>query len=116
MIKIKPHEKIRIFDLFVCYKYLQKYLKGDIYDIARRDAIWEAKIIAKKNFNPQKDRIPYIDGNVITEDNYHSEIIDRMGSIYYYNVFEPMIKRAIQSGMRFEQIKIALLNTMNTKI
>ena len=125
-----PLKKIRRYDIFAEY-YRQKNIIGGMDESrakgeAKGEAIWFAKVVAsRKNrgYMPNKKSITpsikfftseqtqkqkewkELSGIPQTDALFDKEIIDRMGCEFYYEVFVPAIKKAIEEGKKYEDIR-----------
>ena len=121
-----PLKSIRRFDVFAEVNRLKALDEGRPEDEAKGYGIWLAKVVASRRYGQKADRDGHADGSagreaepkrsqvegfkavggeLQTDETFDSEIIDRMGSRFYDDVFAPAIKDAIESGKKYEDIR-----------
>ena len=130
-----PLRPIRRFDVFAEIKRLEALEHGEPEDVARGYGVRIAKIVASKRFGgaakhegdtgsprsgpqptPEGNRFREVDGSKFravdgelqTDQTFEHAIIDRMGSPFYYDVFQPAITEALAKGETYEQIRDAI--------
>src|SRR6185369_2823755 len=101
---LKPHKRIRRFDVFAEYRFEDEHEKGMPADQARGYGLWVAKVVAARKFGRMKDR-PTADagkprrrrkwrvlsGIPQTAKLFDHDIVERMGGDFYREVFAPAI-------------------------
>jgi hypothetical protein len=123
----KPRQPIRRFDVFAEYNKLKWLSEGHPLDEAKGYGLWLAKVVAARRFRPTvaekapsgKERAPKeaqptgerfrsLDGQPQTDELFDHEIVDRMGTAFYHDVFAPTIASAFGQGKRYEAIRDAI--------
>jgi hypothetical protein len=125
MAELKPRMPIRRFDVFAEYNRLKNDAAGLSQDRAKGNAIWLAKVVAGRRFGaaslataPERERhekagaaeaegdgFKSAGGVLQTDQVFDEEIIARMGSPFYQQVFQPAIEAAYREGKRYEEIR-----------
>lgn len=119
----RPDLPIRRFDVFAEYSRLEGLKKGMAADEARGYGIWLAKIVAARRFGREKssgdgqaDRgsraEPRLQGKwrllgdePQTDGLFKKEIVDRMGSDFYREVFQPAIQKSFAEGKKYMDVR-----------
>ena len=121
----KPRMPIRRFDVFAEYNRLKNQAAGMPQDRAKGNAIWLAKVVAGRRFGaassataPERarheqegtaeaepDGFKSAGGVPQTDQVFDEEIIARMGSPFYEQVFQPAIETAFREGKTYEEIR-----------
>lgn len=121
-----PRSPIRRFDVFAEYTRQERLAKGDPADEAKGYGIWLAKVVAARRFGaksetaergasssrhaagPGHQKFRSVGDELQTDQTFDDEIIDRMGSAFYHQVFAPAIAEAIAQGESYEHIRDAI--------
>ena len=123
---MKPNRPIRRFDVFAEYQRL-KALKNDRLppDVAKGYGIWLAKLVAARKFSRSRgkegpkepgrgkeapeelveNKWRTLDGIPQTDALFDQEIVQRMGSEFYKDVFAPTIEQAYENGKDYTEIR-----------
>jgi hypothetical protein len=123
----RPRLPIRRFDVFAEYNKLKWLSEGHSLDEAKGYGLWLAKVVASRRFGPApKEKAPLrkgpqpeeagappsrfrsLDGEPQTDELFDREIVDRMGTAFYHDVFVPAIAHAYSEGQRYEAIRDAI--------
>jgi len=118
---MKPLKAIRRFDVFAEFNRLDKIQEGMPADEAKGYGLWIAKVVAAKKFGklPMQPRPVTererrerelrkwheLNGIEQTDELFDREIVKRMGSDFYENVFSPAIREARREGKTYRQIR-----------
>lgn len=127
MATMKPEQSIRRFDVFAEYQRIKAREKDrQPADVAKGYGIWLAKVVAARRFNKTRvkdgketqekkkdqqaeelidNKWHALDGKAQTDALFDKEIIQRMGSEFYENVFSPAIEKAFESGKDYMEIR-----------
>jgi hypothetical protein len=120
----KPARPIRRFDVFAEFSRLDGLKDGMDAEEARGYGIWLAKVVAARKFGRTR---PHEEGEGTsgkrreppkrqgkwrllgdepqTDTLFEKEIVDRMGSGFYKDVFRPAVKKAFDTGMKYTEIR-----------
>lgn len=120
----KPRFPIRRFDVFAEYNRLKYLHDGMPEDQAAGRGIWVAKVVAgrrggaaaskpsagtkdgkSEDRKATEEKFLSVGGEEQTDRTFEREIVDRMGSQFYDDVFAPGIARAFEEGKRYEEIR-----------
>ena len=118
-----PRKSIRRFDVFAEYNRLDALKDGRPEDQAKGHGIWLAKVVAsrrnrttstdvdgtspgskKRHLDPDAP-FKSVGDELQTDQTFDHDIIDRMGSDFYDQVFAPAIRVAFDSGRKYEEIR-----------
>jgi hypothetical protein len=124
---MKPNRPIRRFDVFAEFQRLKALDKEKLpADQAKGYGIWVAKIVAARKFSKtrkkegekketgkkKEEREELVDnkwhaleGVPQTDELFNKEIIERMGSDFYKNVFSPAVEDAFEAGKDYMEIR-----------
>src|SRR5215208_3509230 len=118
---LQPRQAIRRFDVFAEYTRQERREKGYPEDDAKGYGIWLAKVVASRRFGqkssadgkkPSKkdahDEEPTfrsVGDERQTDETFDHDIIDRMGSRFYDDVFVPASSEARAEGKSYETIR-----------
>ena len=117
---LHPAKAIRRFDVFAEYTRLERRDQDYPDDAARGYGIWLAKVVASRTFNPKtgesksssgrkkpapEPRFRAIGEELQTDETFAHEIVDRMGSEFYAEVFAPAIAEARDREETYEDIR-----------
>jgi hypothetical protein len=129
---IKPEARIRRFDVFAEYNRLKALDDGLPADEAKGYGLWLAKLVAARRFShtkvderpskvretvarePEEEPAPAISrwrtlsGKPQTDELFDKEIVDRMGTEFYRELFAPAIRDAVQNGRAYTSIRDAI--------
>lgn len=127
MAEPKTRSPIRRFDVFADYQRVQLEERGMPENRAKGRGIWAAKVVAgrggrggpapksqdgkadgnraAKTHEEEDDEFRSAGGVPQTDATFDHEIIDRMGSDFYHDVFHPAIVQAHRDGKRYEEIR-----------
>lgn len=131
---LKPKEPVRRFDVFAEYSRQEALKDGLPPAQAKGYGIWLAKVVAARRFgrstssssgaasSDHADRKAHADqadsgrsskwralsGVPQTDKLFNQEIVDRMGADFYRKVVVPAIRKAIQEGHTYTQIRDAI--------
>ena len=131
--ELRPLRPIRRFDVFAETKRVEALEHGEPEDVARGYGVRIAKVVAYKRFGkstkdtgekatlastgpqptPEGNRFREVDGSKFraldgelqTDQTFEHDIIDRMGSQFYYEVFQPAVTEALAGGEKYEQFR-----------
>ena len=120
---IAPKQPIRRFDVFAEYTRQEREAKGYPEDEAKGYGIWLAKVVAARRFGKSSEpkteksdqvskgakevepKFRTLGDELQTDETFDHDIIDRMGSTFYDDVFVPAIAEAISEGKDYTQIR-----------
>jgi len=121
---VKPRFPIRRFDVFADYNRVKNEADGMPADQAKGRAVWIAKVVAGRRgggavpaepaqkrreggapHEEAEDKFRSVGGVPQTDATFDKEIVDRMGSEFYHEVFHPAIKQVFKEGKRYEDIR-----------
>ena len=117
---MKPNTRIRRFDVFAEYNRQQAMKRGMRASVAKGYGLWLAKVVAARRFGKTKsdedksakEKRPLspgkwreLSGQPQTDKLFDKEIVERMGSQFYRQVFAPSIRKAIQNHENYEDIR-----------
>ncbi len=121
---MKPKAAIRRFDVFAEYNRQTALKEGTLPAQAKGYGLWLAKVVAARRFGrskgtagkehaeeeKQRTRSKWhsLDGKPQTDKLFDKEIIQRMGSDFYSDVFVPTIEDSIEKGQKYVQIRDAI--------
>ncbi len=125
MADIIPKKMIRRFDVFAEYNRIKNERKGMPSDQAKGYALWLAKVVAARKFaKTPKARAEMTDrlgsaferfkagekflelsGEPQTDDLFDKEIVKRMGTDFYREVFSPAISKSVEEHQSYESIR-----------
>ena len=116
-----PHQPIRRFDVFAEYTRQERREKGFPEDQAKGYGIWLAKVVASRRFGQksssdgkkpstkdahgEEPTFRSVGDERQTDETFDHDIIDRMGSRFYDDVFVPAISEARAEGKSYETIR-----------
>jgi hypothetical protein len=121
-----PEKAIRRFDVFAEVTRQERLAKGYAEDEAKGYGIWLAKVVASRRFGskssgdgPKKKgrgeddaagepTFRSVGDELQTDDTFDHEIIERMGAVFYDEVFVPAISEALARGETYEDIRDAI--------
>jgi hypothetical protein len=131
---VKPARPIRRFDVFAEYRKQEQEAKGTPAPLAKGYGLWVAKVVASRRFGgarrtpagapggePDEHRAPKVtpegwhllDDEPQTDDGFEREIVRRMGTTFYSDVFVPAIREARERGQSYEDIRDAIRKAWN---
>jgi hypothetical protein len=127
---LKPRMPVRRFDVFAEYNRLEAVRKGLPEDEAAGYGLWVAKVVASgggrrstglrpprtkgqeaegtpKGEEPEKPHEKWhtLGGEEQTDELFEKEIINRMGSEFYYKVFQPAMEEAVKEDRSYQSIR-----------
>ncbi len=126
---MKPNRPIRRFDVFAEYQRLKALDKEKLPpDQAKGYGIWVAKVVAARKFSKTRkkegekearkkeevreelvdNKWHALDGIPQTDALFDKEIIQRMGSDFYNDVFSPAVENAFEAGKDYMEIRDTL--------
>jgi hypothetical protein len=123
MAESKPSMAIRRFDVFAEFTRQERLEKGYPEDEAKGYGIWLAKVVAARRFGKSGDskstasksktggaselepKFRSVGDELQTDETFDHDIIDRMGTRFYDDVFVPAITAAIAGGQDYTQIR-----------
>ncbi len=131
---LRPLQPVRRFDVFAETKRLEALAHGAEDDVAKGYGIRIAKIVASKRYGgPPKSsetagkpksasktsaadrfggddgaKFRALNGELQTDETFDQEIVARMGTEFYDQVFQPSIQQALSDGQKYEQIRDAI--------
>jgi hypothetical protein len=116
-----PQHPIRRFDVFAEYTRQERHEKGFPEDQAKGYGIWLAKVVASRRFGQksssdgkkpstkdahgEEPTFRSVGDELQTDGTFDHNIIDRMGSRFYDDVFVPAISEARAEGKSYETIR-----------
>jgi hypothetical protein len=116
-----PLKPIRRFDVFAEYTRQERREKGYPADEAKGYGIWLAKVVAarrfgqkaasdgkkltKKDAHDEEPGFRSVGDELQTDETFDHDIIDRMGTRFYDDVFVPAITAARDEGQSYETIR-----------
>ncbi len=118
-----PLSAIRRFDVFAEFSRQERLAKGYAEDEAKGYGIWLAKVVAARRFGktsaPSDRATPSarkgepvaepkfraVGDELQTDETFDHDIIDRMGAVFYEDVFVPAIREARENGESYESIR-----------
>ena len=120
-----PLKPIRRFDVFAEYTRQERREKGFPEDQAKGYGIWLAKVVAARRFGQKaaadstkpaqkRDRTAKeptfrsVGDELQTDETFDHDIIERMGTQFYDEVFVPAITEAREEGKKYETIRDAI--------
>lgn len=117
--------RIRRYDVMAEFQKEKALKEGRSLEEAMGFGIWMAKVIASRKFgrksfgnsnktkstSPKKGTI--IDGKIWntlngipqTDETFKKEIIERMGSDFYYKTFSPLVKKLMDEGLDYKPLR-----------
>ena len=117
----RPRQAIRRFDVFAEYTRQDRQEKGYPEDEAKGYGIWLAKVVAARRFgqksasdgkpsrkqdeHEEEPKFRSVGDELQTDATFDHDIIDRMGSPFYEDVFVPAITAAREEGRKYETIR-----------
>jgi hypothetical protein len=120
----KPRNPIRRFDVFAEYRKQEQQDQGTPEDQAKGYGLWVAKVVAARRFGRgrgtdgqapggqpepgQRGKWHELEGQPQTDALFDAEIVARMGSEFYREVFVPAIQQARAHGRSYEAIRDAI--------
>lgn len=125
-VAIKPRAPIRRFDVFAEYNRLQALQRGLDQAHAKGYGLWVAKVVASGTRRGRKSSEPHgeqatpaerpdrpkakqawhmLGDEAQTDTLFDHEIVRRMGTDFYSQVFVPTIAGAFDQGQRYESIR-----------
>ncbi len=119
---MKPQAGIRRFDVFAEYNRQQAMKDGMSAAQAKGYGLWLAKIVAARRSLPipkpsekgsdgkgeskaKKSKWRALSGKPQTDKLFDKEIVGRMGAGFYSKVFLPAIRKAIENGEDYRDIR-----------
>lgn len=121
MSTIRPHARVRRFDVFAEYSRLEGLDEGMSAAKAKGYGLWLAKVVAaqkfgrlsrptgeKKKAEGRPKKWHELSGEPQTDKLFDKEIVDRLGKRFYASVFSPTIKKAHAAGESYEEIRDAI--------
>jgi hypothetical protein len=120
---LHPARAIRRFDVFAEYNRQERLEKGDPGDVAKGYGIWIAKVVAARRFAAKSEpgetpagghrraktrtnqKFRSLGDEPQTDALFDHEIVERMGTSFYDDVFVPAIERARAKGESYEEIR-----------
>jgi hypothetical protein len=117
---IKPANRIRRFDVFAEYRKQEEQEHGMPADQAKGYGVWIAKVVAARKFGRMKLRESpsqaevrarrrrkwrVLSGEPQTDKVFDRQIVERMGSDFYQEVFVPAIRREREVGHTYESMR-----------
>jgi hypothetical protein len=115
---LKPKQSVRRFEVFAEFTRQERIEKGDAPDVAKGEGIWRAKVVAAKARREKVDdgrsesKTDYpeskwksLNGEEQTDRMFDEEIIDRMGEVFYNEVFVPTIQLARKRGEKYMDVR-----------
>ncbi len=120
---LKPKAAVRRFDVFAEYNRQLALEEGNSPAQAKGYGLWVAKVVAARRYGrtaeapgekhpaaekkaPAKTSEWHVlSGKPQTDKLFDREIVQRIGSEFYSQVFVPAIRQAIQSGQKYQQIR-----------
>jgi hypothetical protein len=120
---LHPTRAIRRFDVFAEYNRQERLEKGDPQDVAKGYGIWVAKVVAARRFGAKSEpreahagthggaktrtgqKFRSLGDELQTDELFDREIVERMGSSFYGEVFVPAIEHARAKGESYEEIR-----------
>jgi hypothetical protein len=123
--EVRPQAPIRRFDVFAEVNRLKAREEGRPDDEAKGYGIWLAKVVAGRRFGrksgddgrpPAKreredgarttdDKFRHAGDVLQTDETFEQEIVERMGRVFYDEVFAPAVRAAVEGGQRYEQFR-----------
>jgi hypothetical protein len=128
--ELRPRLPIRRFDVFAEYNRQKAMEDGIPPDEAMGYGLWVAKVVASRSFGrsalskppselrkmdggeadegeapPDKPKWHSLDGKPQTDELFEKEIVRRMGTDFYYEVFVPAIEQAIAQDRTYASIR-----------
>src|SRR4051794_32042055 len=118
--EFKPEKAIRRFDVFAEYNRLDALKDGRPPDQAKGHGIWLAKVVASRRYGPKTEsdgagqKRSHLDPDAAfksvgdelqTDETFDHDIVERMGPLFYRDVFAPAIKAAFDKGEKYETIR-----------
>lgn len=130
--QLRPRLPVRRFDVFAEYNRQKAIEDGVPPDEAMGYGLWVAKVVASRSFGrsalskppselqklregdagegegdaqPEKPKWHSLEGKPQTDELFEKEIVRRMGSDFYYNVFVPAIEQAIAQDRSYQSIR-----------
>jgi hypothetical protein len=119
-VTLKPCKAIRRFDVFAEYRKQDQQDDGMPADQAKGYGLWVAKVVSARKFGRLKDRDQpsaaeararrrrkwrVLSGEPQTDRLFDRQIVERMGSDFYQDVFVPAIRREREQGHSYETIR-----------
>lgn len=129
--ELKPKSGVRRFDVFAEYTRQEREEKGYPEDEAKGYGLWLAKVVAARRFGQQgqgkgegskarrkldaeagdeaeEPKFRSVGDEVQTDELFDRDIIGRMGTRFYDEVFVPAITAARKEGKSYETIRDAI--------
>ncbi len=126
---MKPQATIRRFDVFAEYNRQQAIKEGASAAQAKGYALWLAKIVAARRSMPSpkpseeggerkkeekaKAKWRSLSGKPQTDKLFDKEIVGRMGKTFYTRVFVSAIRKAIEDGKDYRDIRDSIREDWN---
>jgi hypothetical protein len=116
----KPANHIRRFDVFAEYRRQEEQEQGMSADRAKGSGLWLAKVVAARKFGRLKEpshpteaeararrrrKWRVLSGIPQTDALFDRQIIDRMGTGFYKEVFMPTIRHERELGHSYESMR-----------
>jgi hypothetical protein len=119
-VTIKPSNRIRRFDVFAEYRKQEEQADGMPADQAKGYGLWVAKVVAARKFGRLEDRERpsepeararrrrkwrVLSGQRQTDRLFDHQIVERMGTDFYKEIFVPAIRHEREVGHSYESIR-----------
>ena len=115
----RPNKPIRRFDIFAEYRKQDEQASGMRADEAKGYGLWVAKVVAARKFGRMRERGTtsaedknrrrrkwhVLSGERQTDKLFDHEVVERMGTEFYRDVFEPAVRAAREHGQAYEAIR-----------
>lgn len=116
----RPAKPIRRFDVFAEYRKQEEQDVGMPADQAKGYGLWVAKLVAARKFGRLKDRDRTSEGELRrrrrrkwralsgepqTDRLFDHQIVERMGTEFYKEIFAPAIKHEREQGHSYESMR-----------
>jgi hypothetical protein len=119
---LHPDKAIRRFDVFAEYTRLERLDKDYPEEDARGYGIWLAKVVAARKFSSRsgesktpgkkqpgpEPKFRSLGDELQTHETFDREIVERMGTRFYSEVFAPAVSEARDRGEAYEDIRDAI--------
>jgi hypothetical protein len=119
-VTIKPSKRVRRLDVFAEYRKQEEQADGMPADQAKGYGLWVAKVVAARKFGRLKGRERpseaesrarrrrkwrVLSGERQTDRLFDHQIVERMGTDFYTEVFVPAIRHEREVGHSYESIR-----------
>lgn len=115
----RPNKTIRRFDVFAEYRKQDEQAKGMRADEAKGYGLWVAKVVAARKFGRIREKDTsraedklrrrrkwhVLSGERQTDKLFDREIVERMGTDFYRDVFEPAVRVVREQGQSYEAVR-----------